>query len=121
MSGIGKAMLIYFNDYDKYPTPEKWCDLLVEKCELQENVFQCQGAKDGPCNYALNKNVASLGSITDPNIVLLFETSPGWNQVGGPEILTTKNHKGEGCNVLFLDGHLEFIKTEDISKLKWKP
>ena len=26
----GKAMLIYANDYDnEYPTPEKWCDLLL--------------------------------------------------------------------------------------------
>lgn len=42
-----------------------------------------------------------------------------WNQVGGPELLTTENHKGEGCNVLFNDLHVEFIKMERIGELKW--
>jgi len=30
MSALGKAMLIYANDYDdKYPTPSEWCDILM--------------------------------------------------------------------------------------------
>jgi prepilin-type processing-associated H-X9-DG protein len=44
-----------------------------------------------------------------------------WNQVGGPEILTTEYHKGIGCNVLFADGHAEFVKTKDLDALRWKP
>jgi prepilin-type processing-associated H-X9-DG protein len=44
-----------------------------------------------------------------------------WNQVGGPETLTTENHQGRGCNILFADGHAEFVKTEDIPNLRWKP
>jgi hypothetical protein len=43
-----------------------------------------------------------------------------WNQVGGPEILTTENHAGEGCNVAFADTSARFVKTEDLGKLKWK-
>ena len=43
-----------------------------------------------------------------------------WNQVGGPEILTTENHKGKGCNVLFADGFVRFVKTKNLGKLKWK-
>jgi len=43
-----------------------------------------------------------------------------WNQFGGPEILTTENHKGKGCNVLFNDGRVEFIETEQIGELKWE-
>jgi prepilin-type processing-associated H-X9-DG protein len=42
-----------------------------------------------------------------------------WNQFGGSELLTTDNHKGEGCNVLFNDLHVEFIKTERLGELKW--
>ena len=42
-----------------------------------------------------------------------------WNQVGGPELLTTENHKGEGCNVLFNDWHVEFVKAERLGELKW--
>lgn len=43
-----------------------------------------------------------------------------WNQVGGPEILTTENHKGKGCNVLFTDGSAKFVKTKNLGNLKWK-
>jgi hypothetical protein len=39
-------------------------------------------------------------------LVLLFETKGGWNQYGGPELLSTKNHKGDGCHVLINDSHV---------------
>ncbi|MBN2588272.1 MAG: hypothetical protein JXA96_00285 [Sedimentisphaerales bacterium] len=121
MSGLGKAMMIYVNDFDGYPTPEKWCDLLIEYCDVTPKSFRCKGAKEGPCNFAINKYLAEIGEANDPDIVVLFETQHGWNQVGGPEMLILDNHNGEGSNVVFLDTHTEFIKAEDISKLKWKP
>jgi prepilin-type processing-associated H-X9-DG protein len=52
-------------------------------------------------------------------MVLLFESDAGWNSAGGPELLTTEHHSGEGCNVLFADGHVSFIRTEELSDLKW--
>lgn len=120
MTGLGKAMLFYVNEFDQYPTPEKWCDLLMEKCQVKTKIFRCPGAKEGPCNYALNKYINEMGTTNNPDIVVFFETHPGWNQVGGPEILTTDNHEGRGCNVVFLDGHVKFVETKDIPKLKWK-
>ena len=121
MSGLGKAMLIYASDYDeKYPTPSKWCDLLVEYCDVSEKTLRCKGALEGPCNYAMNKNIEEFSTRdAPPDMVFLFETYPGWNQAGGPEILTTENHNGEGCNVLFVDLHVAFIKTRDLNDLKW--
>jgi prepilin-type processing-associated H-X9-DG protein len=122
LSGLGKAMLIYANDYnDKFPTPSKWCDLLIENGEVTPKSFICKGAPEGPCNYAMNKNVEKLGTNSSPDMVLLFETYPSWNQSGGPEILTTDNHRGEGCNIVFVDGHVEFVKTKDLKYLKWTP
>jgi len=50
----------------------------------------------------------------------LFESKPGWNQHGGPELLNPDNHNGKGCNVLFNDAHVEFVKTEDFNDLKWE-
>jgi len=120
MSGLGKAMLIYANDYnDKFPTTSKWCDLLIGHAEVTKKSFCCKGAPEGPCNYAMNNNVEKLGTRVPPDMVLLFETHPGWNQSGGPEILTTDNHQGDGCNVLFVDSHVEFVRTKDINDLKW--
>jgi prepilin-type processing-associated H-X9-DG protein len=117
LSSLGKAMLIYANNYnDTFPTPNKWCDLLVEHGGLSKKQFRCSGAKRGPCNYAMNPNC-------EPNspedVVLLFETKGGWNQCGGPEILTTGNHYGR-CNILFNDGHVEYVGVKRIGELKWK-
>ena len=72
LSGLGKAMLIYANDYDeKYPTPDKWCDLLIQHGDLTEQPFRCLGNKKERCSYAMNPNC-------EPNspqdMVLLFET-----------------------------------------------
>ena len=115
---LGKAMLIsacYCDD--KYPAPDKWCDLLVKYAEVTEEEFVCPSAGEGRCHYAMNPN-AKLTS--PPDIVVLFETKGGWNQFGGPEILTFENHKGKGCNVLFNDLHVRFVKKEQLGELKWK-
>jgi len=121
MRDLGIAMQIYASDYDNnYPTADKWCDLLLQYALITEEKFVCREAfnkgNQQPCHYAINPNC-------EPNspddIVLLFETKGGWNKFGGPEILTTENHKGKGCNVLFNDGRVEFIKTEQLGRLKW--
>jgi len=123
---LGVVMLMYADDYDgMLPTASKWCDLLIEYGDVSKNHFFCPSAKSGPCNYAMNRNVENIGQIytikARHDMVVLFETYPGWNQVGDFEILTTANHKDKGCNVLFLDTHVEFVRTKDIPKLKWKP
>jgi len=70
------------------------------------------------CSYAINPN-AKLDCRFPAKTVLLFESNPGWNQSGGPELSTTPNHGGKGCNVLFCDGHVEFVRAEDINNLQW--
>ena len=124
LSFLGRAIRIYANDHDdKFPNPAKWCDLLNKHAEVTKRGLRCYGASEGPCNYAMNKNVEKLDIRRSPSdLVVLFETHPGWNQSGGPEILTTDNHQGEGCNVLFANVNTEavkFVKTEDLDDLKW--
>lgn len=122
LKGLGVGMQIYANDCaSRYPTVDKWCDLLLQHAEISEKQFVCRGASkrgdQGPCHYAMNPN---CGPNSPPDMVLLFETKGGWNQFGGPEILTTENHKPKGCNILFNDGIVKFVKPERISELKWK-
>lgn len=120
MAGLGKAMLLYADDNKgTYPTSSQWCDLLIKHADCVQEQFCCKGAPQGSSSYAMNKNIEKWGTKAPPDMVLLFETSAGWNQAGGPEILSTKNHRGEGCNILFNDGHVEFVKTEDLNNLKW--
>ena len=117
LRGLGKAILIYVNDHNDYPTPEKWCDILMEEDPYLPG-YRCKGAGKGRCHYAMNPNCEP----NSPNdVVLLFETKAGWNQFGGPDILTFDNHKGKGCNVLLKDLHtVRFIKPEELGTLKWK-
>ena len=116
---LGQVILHYNNDHDgNFPTPTKWCDVLdKQEVETIKHCLRCRGASEGPCNYAMNNNIPD--SPVPPDIVVLFETHPGWNQSGGPEILTTDYHEGKGCNVLFADSHVKFVKTEDLDDLKW--
>ena len=125
LRALGRSMLIYAGDYDEqWPTADKWCDLLIELGYISkdkmviEKCFKCPANKNGRCSYAINPNV-SPHSDFHPRLVLLFETEAGWNQFGGPELLTTDNHNGKGCNVLFNDLTVEFVKTEELAKLKW--
>ncbi len=84
---------------------------------LYEDEFGCHHYGKNMCHFAMNPD-CKLYSPQDT--VLLFEAKGGWNQHGGPEILTTEYHKGKGCYVFFNDGHTEFVRPEDIGKLKWK-
>ncbi len=125
-----KHLWIYLNFYaighgGKYPTPEKWCDLLVaDKVHLEsvdprglqllKKALRCPNGADGPCHYAMNPDADPCSA---PDTVLLFESGSGWNQAGGPELLTTEHH--DGRNVLFVDATGRFVKSADLAGLKW--
>ncbi|MHC4741235.1 MAG: hypothetical protein ACYS8Z_04960 [Planctomycetota bacterium] len=124
MSGLGKALQSYADDFDgNLPPSEKWCDLLVEHGEVSLRSFLCKSvdANEGQSCYAMNKNViATKLSALAGDVVLLFEANPGWNQVGGPEMLIPDVHHGKGCNVLLADGRVEYVKSDRIGRLKWE-
>ena len=102
----------------KYFTTDEWCDMLVEKLKVNKDRFTCRYENRGKSDFAINPN-SNWEYPSD--IVLLFETKTGWNQSGGKEILSTENHNGLGCHVLFNDLTVKFIKTENLDKLRWKP
>jgi len=79
--------------------------------------FCCRNQPRGSFSYAFNKNLTSLD--VDPDTVLFFESDGGRNAVGGPEMLARERHSGQGCNIAFVDGHVEFVRTEDFGSLKW--
>jgi len=116
LSELVKAILIYSSGNEgEYPDPSIWCDLLIENTDITAEQFRCYGTKER-CSYAMNPNCEP----DSPNdVVLVFETKGGWNQFGGAELLTTENHQGKGCSVLFNDAHVEFVKSEEIGHLNW--
>ncbi|MHC4477204.1 MAG: hypothetical protein ACYTEL_16280 [Planctomycetota bacterium] len=117
IKGLGMCIVVYANDNNgKYPARETWCDLLIQGDLAEKRLFKCPARRESECTYAINPNC-------EPNspgdTVLLFETKGGWNQSGGLEILTTQNQYGNGCNVLFNDGTVKFVNTEELNKLQW--
>jgi hypothetical protein len=73
------------------------------------------------CTYAINANIVGkkIAEI-NPETVMLFETQPGWNQVGNSDIIDASRHKGS-FNVVFVNGRTRTVKREDVSKLRWMP
>lgn len=122
MHGLGKCITIYAEDHnDVLPDPNHWCDILVEEVGIVPKSFICRQseAEEGLSSYALNRNVIGYRfSELPPDIVILFETQPGWNMVGEPGNLACYHERG--CNILFADGYVEYVKAEKIPKLRWK-
>jgi len=123
---LGLALVLYANGYgDRYPPAKQWCDLLArqhsretgESTEKFRKAHRCPKVATDGWGYALNPLARQTG---DPNVVLAFESDAGWNGFGGPESVVTGRHRGEGANVLFVDGHVEFVKVEKLAALKWQ-
>ncbi|MHC4174439.1 MAG: hypothetical protein ACYST5_16090 [Planctomycetota bacterium] len=69
-------------------------------------------------DYAMNPH---CGKESPGDTVFLFESNPGWNQHGGPELFTFDNHDPKGGCVLLNDGKVKFIRTkEELQQLRWK-
>ena len=84
-----------------------------------------KGGRSWISDYAMNPNCTP---DSPGGTVLLFESKPGWNQHGGPELFTFDNHDPKGGCVLLhsdqsrFDGDIVlFIRTEEeLHALRWK-
>jgi prepilin-type processing-associated H-X9-DG protein len=114
---LGKAFHIYAADNNyQYPTKDRWCDLVLEHTHISEEQLNCPLDKDSRCSYAINPYCEP----NSPNdVVLLFDAKGDWNTYGGVDIINPENHKGVGINVLFNDGHAEFVRKEEGGELNW--
>jgi hypothetical protein len=119
MEELGEAMAAYSRAHDgKYPTPEKWCDVLMTEAEnLPPGSLRYLRGKTGHCHLAMNPLADPCSA---PEVVLLFECHEGWNQCGGPEMLVLRHQHGRSCAVLFGNGHVEFIEAEKVPLLRWE-
>jgi len=114
---LGNALQIYSTNFDgKYPTADKWCDLLVQYTDINKTSFG-KFAVDGRSNYAINPNAEPN---SPPDVVLLFETDGVWNQAGEAELLTFENKEPKRYMILFNGGHIRLVNPEDVNGLKWK-
>jgi len=113
------------NDEVKYPKPTEWCDTMVPAYRSIGMLdywilkpYKCPSANEGRCHYAMNPNCRP---DSPADMVLLSETTDGWNQHGRPELFTFDNHDPKGGCVLLNDGTVNFIRTaEELRQLRWE-
>jgi len=128
MSRLHASLKGYADNHNELlPAGPNWCDELLEENDELAAIFVCQNSdgKPGQSSYALNKNVAGQNLWELPrDTVLLFETTAGWNQVGGAELATTDNHSlvtGGPCNEVLARGRSQHSSSDKIHELRWKP
>ena len=120
LRGLSIGFSIYTEDSDgRLPTSSAWCDLIYD-CVGDEEIYRCPIDQTGPCSYTINKNLPKIFKDLPDDMVVFFEGTPGWNQVGGPADAVTDRHRRPGCNVIFADRSYRFVKPEDIAKLRWR-
>jgi hypothetical protein len=75
--------------------------------------------------FVLNSNLLDKKpSQLSDNVVVIFESniSPRDNvYIGGPNDISTWWHYGRGSLMVFGNGRVEFVKTEDFNNLRWTP
>lgn len=101
LNGMGKALLIYANDYeDKWPPT---LEALVDKAEFPRSDLVCPAMRGKP-GYAsyVYRGVDSGGTSTDPDMIMVHDKAG--------------NHEG-GRNVVFVDTHVEWVTEERFQEL----
>ncbi len=115
LTQIGQALLMYKMDHGKYP-PYKNPDFFVElykKKVLEKNSLVLFREPASDADFAANKP-----TVTDYEV----RTKPPKSMTQNTSVTilawTKKGIHAEGRVVLFLDGHVEFVKEEDFLKFK---
>ncbi len=101
LSGMGKAMLIYANDYD-----DKWppsLETLVEKAEFSRSGLICPAMKYRPDYKSyVYRGIDTGGTSAEPGIIMVHDRAG--------------NHPA-GRNVLFVDSHVEWVTEQRFQEL----
>lgn len=120
---LSLALILYVEDNDgRFPTASKWGDLLLVYTGSDRELFSCPGGPEGIYGYAFNKNLDGMrmSKIRSPGrMVILFEADAVWNDAGEADLAAFDRHRRPGCNIGFVDGHIEFVPVERIGELKW--
>lgn len=130
---LGMATELYMSEHDyRFPPVTTWNDAL--KAPLAritrvprdtDKLFVCPSEADqSQPSYAVNKHLDGLSErdIAHPTeVVRYFESIPGRNLHGGPELFPPEPRHEMGYAICFVDGHVGFVPKSEIGKLIWDP
>lgn len=121
---LSVAMIMYASDNGgRFPPAATWCDAIKPQVGSAPDVFHCVGGDASqPSHYAFNSRLDGREiSKVNPNTVMLFETTGGWNQSGGRELMLTRSRHGNMYVVAFADGHVASVSAARLGTLRWEP
>lgn len=134
LNRLGMATEMYMSQHDyRFPPVRNWNDTLKEPLTQitgsprdTDKMFICPAEASDPslpC-YAVNERLDGLSErdVTNPTeVVRYFESIPGRNLHGGPELLPSEPRHEMGYAVCYVDGHVGFVRKSEIGKLNWDP
>lgn len=119
---LGLAVRMHATDNnDKLPSAANWCDV-IQHYVGSPRPFQCAADTSLRCAFAYNRKLDGLkeGEV-NPQTVLFFESSAGWNAAGGPELFSAHKHSRTRIVVGFADGSVRQLRREELDGLRWEP
>jgi len=123
---LSTAVHMYMADNDdRFPLAENWTDALQPYVKRPQ-IWTCPSEKSKQPSYAMNGRLDGMRQRDVAMVaqtVMLFESVPGKNQAGGPELeLLPSPPRHLRChNVGFVDGHVRGVEESSISSLNWDP
>ncbi|MDB5304514.1 MAG: hypothetical protein JWM97_2063 [Phycisphaerales bacterium] len=101
---IGLACIIYANGQPDHAFPDSFQTLLKSGASLSPTVFVCPSSNDSPPTGASGINVPG-------HLSYVYAGAGLTDRAGNLDVLAYEplgNHKNDGINVLYADGHVEF-------------
>ena len=116
LRSIEIALFEYKEKNGHWPDKENWNDVILPYLSSPD-VLKCRADKIGPCSYAMNENIPNDTHDLPTNMVLIFESNPGWNNFGGADDVVMSRHRG--FSVCYCSEGRDFVEPEDANKLQW--
>jgi len=127
---LGTAFNMYEAAHgDRLPPTAGWNDAVLRYAR-NKRIMVCPETFEDIPSYAMNRRLNGIAEseVADPShCVMLFESAPGRNQSGGPELLprparhTSWDGREPMYFVLFFDGHAKRVAESEIKYLIWDP
>ena len=116
LNSIRNVLLAYYKENGQYPSAEDWQDLLLPQISDNNDVFTLPSKAPKKNIIALNPNAKS---DSPKDVVLIFESTGGWNAHGQSKLLAPTSNGKPGCFVVFNNGDIEFVTPEQAKNLNW--
>jgi len=120
---LGLAMQMYASENDDHlPPSASWTEAASPYIKSARGLWRCPSAHtQEPC-YAMNwkLNKADINTLPRPqDTVMIFESVPGRNQVGGIELLPSPPRHLGMENLGFADGHVRSFRVRELTASMW--